>query len=67
MDNDFNILTTVEEPAVGQLPVGTLVGDQFGGRSFNDNVAAALEQRSTGGWRDVQHGESNWTLIRIEK
>ena len=67
MDNELNIITTVEEVAVRQLPVGSIVGDQYGGRSFNDNVAAALEQRSTAGWRDIQRGESNWTLIRIEK
>lgn len=45
------------------LPPGVIVGDRFGGRSFTDNVAAVLEARSHGGWREVTLGEARWTVI----
>ncbi len=52
---------------VDHLPKGAIVGDQVGGRSFSDNVAAALERRSYRGWRDVADGDSVWTVIVVER
>jgi len=47
------------------LPPGVVVGDRFGGRSFTDNVAAVLEARSHGGWREVIFEETRWTVIEL--
>ena len=58
------LLTEASE--VKGLPTGVVVGDKVGGRSFSDNVAAALERRSFGGWQDVSKGGEQWTLIYIE-
>ena len=50
------------------LPQGAVVGDLHGGLTFTDAVAAVLESRSTGGWREVQtsSGET-WTLIILNR
>jgi hypothetical protein len=59
-------LATVKE-ARG-LPPGAVVGDLHGGLTFTDAVAAALESRSTGGWREIQvpTGEI-WTVIILNR
>lgn len=49
------------------LPCGVTVGDNCGGRSFNDNVAAVLESRSFGGWREVEVGEQRYTVIVLAR
>ena len=71
MRNDFEIVTTLRAvDEVRSLPKGAVVGDLYGGRSFNDNVAAALEQRSHSGWRDheVPTGtDERWTLIVLDR
>ncbi len=50
------------------LPRGAVVGDQHGGLTFTDAVAAVLEARSLAGWRELQtpSGE-NWTFIVIDR
>jgi len=61
------IVTSVADSTeVMRLPKGCIVGDLCGGRTFNDNIAAALERRSNSGWREVPDGTQQWTLIRIE-
>ena len=66
---DFTSLVTqiADTAEVNDLPKGSIVGDQFGGRSFNDTVAAALERRSQGGWQDIVDGQQCWTVICVEK
>lgn len=66
---DFdNIITRVSSAREAQtLPPGCAVGDTCGGRSFNDNIAVALERRSYHGWREVDNGEICWTVIFIER
>lgn len=49
------------------LPRGVAVGDQHGGCSFSDNVAAILEARSLQGWQDVGIGDDQWTVIIIDR
>lgn len=51
--------------AARALPCGSLVGDTFGGRSFNDNIAAVLESRSYAGWREIVDGDQHWTVIML--
>ena len=48
------------------LCAGSVVGDRHGGLTFSDDVAAVLESRSYGGWREVEitAGE-RWTVIFI--
>jgi hypothetical protein len=50
------------------LPSGAMVGDLHGGLTFTDAVAAALEERSTGGWHELQTaaGET-WTVITLNR
>ena len=50
------------------LPRGAVVGDQHGGLTFTDAVAAALEARSHGGWQELQTptGET-WTIIVVDR
>lgn len=50
------------------LPKGSTVGDRHGGLTFQDSVAAALEQRSTDGWQETRtpSGE-RWTTITLDK
>ncbi len=68
MWDSIEIVTSVTEPSeVTRLPKGAIVGDIYGGRSFSDNVAVALERRSSGGWRDISKGDQKWTLILIER
>jgi hypothetical protein len=49
------------------LPRGVAVGDQHGGCSFSDNVAAVLEARSLMGWQDIGIGDGRWTVIVIDR
>jgi len=62
------IVTTLTEVSeVKTLPKGSRVGDLYGGRSFNDNIAAALERRSQCGWRDIEEAGQRWTLIELDR
>jgi hypothetical protein len=62
------IITHVESAdEAWALPCGATVGDTYGGRSFNDNVAAVLESRSSGGWLEIQEGDERWTLIILSR
>jgi len=46
------------------LPPGSIVGDVHGGLTFTDEVAAALESRSLGGWQEIELiPEERWTII----
>ncbi|MBY0508372.1 MAG: hypothetical protein K2X03_30950 [Bryobacteraceae bacterium] len=61
------IVTTLSQASeVKTLPKGTIVGDIFGGRTFNDNIAVALERRSCCGWRDWMESGQRWTLIELD-
>lgn len=51
-----------------ELPPGSIVGDLHGGLTFTDAVAAALESRSTGGWREIQVSSGEiWTVIILNR
>ena len=68
MIENQQIVTCVTEVfEVSALPRGAVVGDKCGGRSFNDNIAAALERRSFSGWQEFKDGAQSWTLIFIER
>jgi hypothetical protein len=50
------------------LPCGSVVGDLHGGLTFTDAVAAALEARSLGGWREIHTPTSEtWTVILLDR
>ncbi len=49
------------------LPRGVTIGDTCGGRSFNDNIAAILEARSLGGWREIEQDQERWTVIVLAR
>ena len=50
------------------LPPGAIVGDLHGGLTFTDAVAATLESRSTGGWREIQVSTGEiWTVIILNR
>jgi hypothetical protein len=50
------------------LPSGSIVGDLHGGLTFTDAVAAALESRSSGGWREIQASSGEiWTIIILNR
>jgi crotonobetainyl-CoA:carnitine CoA-transferase CaiB-like acyl-CoA transferase len=49
------------------LPCGSIVGDLHGGLTFTDAVAAVLESRSNGGWKEVIAGSATWTVIRLDR
>jgi hypothetical protein len=61
-----NKIASVQEARA--LPPGSIVGDLHGGLTFTDAVAAALEARSSSGWREIQvpSGET-WTLIVLNR
>jgi hypothetical protein len=62
----ITMLTSVE--AARALPVGSVVGDQHGGLTFNDAVASALEARSLGGWQEVEVAPGTfWTIILLNR
>ncbi len=62
------VVTTIEnESQAWDLPQGCLVGDTCGGRSFSDNIASVLEQRSYSGWRDIKLGPVRWTVILLAR
>ena len=51
-----------------ELPMGSVIGDLQGGLTFTDAVAAALEARSDGGWREVQSSQcETWTVIVMDR
>ena len=50
-----------------KLPVGSTVGDHYGGVTFSDAVATILESRSCRGWRELQLGGELWTLIVLNR
>jgi len=53
--------------AAWDLPVGSIVGDLHGGLTFTDAIAAALESRSSTGWREVRTSEcETWTVIFLD-
>jgi hypothetical protein len=66
---DFTkVVTNINDPSEAlALPCGVVVGDTYGGRSFNDNVAAILESRSIAGWHEVQVGPKRWTCIVLAR
>ncbi len=50
------------------LARGCVVGDQHGGLTFTDAVAAALEARSIAGWQEIQTGSGEtWTIILLNR
>ena len=50
------------------LPPASVVGDVYGGLTFTDLVAAALETRSAGGWHDIQvSADEIWTIIVLNR
>jgi hypothetical protein len=62
------IITSIADvTAAMEIPCGATVGDVYGGRSFNDNIAAVLESRSHRGWQEIEVGEQRWTVIEIAK
>jgi hypothetical protein len=64
-----NIIVRLESvKEVRALPCGSIVGDQQGGLTFSDAVAAALEARSDGGWREVvSPARDTWTVIVLDR
>ena len=64
--NIITQLASVKEARA--LPYGSVVGDLQGGLTFTDAVAAALEARSLGGWREVHTAAcETWTIIIVDK
>jgi hypothetical protein len=61
------IVTRIETVSEARaLPEGSVVGDQHGGLTFTDIVAAALESRSHGGWQEIQAAKGEvWTVIVV--
>jgi len=50
------------------LPDGVVAGDRHGGLTFSDAVAAVLESRSMGGWREVRSSAGEvWTIIVLNR
>lgn len=50
------------------LPAGSIVGDQHGGLTFTDDVAAVLESRSLSGWQEIEPAPGeNWTIIVLNR
>ena len=66
---DFSkVVTRINDASEAKaLPCGVTVGDLYGGRTFNDNVAAVLESRSLGGWHEVHDGQRSWTVIMLAR
>jgi hypothetical protein len=67
--NTGMIITKVSNPSEARaLPAGTVIGDQAGGLTFSDNIAAILEQRSLGGWQEMQIASGEiWTVIVLNR
>jgi hypothetical protein len=64
--NIITELASVKEARA--LPCGSVVGDLHGGLTFTDAVAAALEARSLGGWREIHTPTSEtWTVILLDR
>jgi hypothetical protein len=68
IDTESIVTKLVSVKEARSLPSGAIVGDLHGGLTFTDAVAALLESRSTGGWREVQcpTGEI-WTIIILNR
>lgn len=64
-----NIITKVQNVVEAQLlPLGAVIGDVYGGLTFTDAVAAALEDRSSGGWQEMRSREGKtWTIIVLNR
>ncbi len=64
-----NIIRRVVSPKEARsLPRGVVVGDQHGGLTFTDAVAAALESRSHAGWQELQTASGDtWTVIVVDR
>ena len=64
-----SIVTKVESVVEAQLlPLGAVIGDVHGGLTFTDAVAAALEDRSSGGWQEIRSREGKiWTIIVLNR
>ena len=59
-------VTTVKHAKA--LPPASVIGDVYGGLTFTDVVAAALETRSAGGWHDIQvSADEIWTIIILNR
>ena len=64
--NIITQLASVKEARA--LPSGSVVGDLHGGLTFTDAVAAALEARSRGGWREIRTPAcETWTVIVLDR
>ena len=66
---DFSkVITHISDASEAKaLPCGVTIGDTCGGRSFNDNIAAVLEARSLGGWREIEQEQERWTVIVLAR
>jgi hypothetical protein len=64
-----SIVKDVADPKeVHTLPCGCVVGDLQGGLTFPDAVAAALEERSTSGWKEMPTSTGDvWTIIVLDR
>ena len=64
-----NIITQVASVKEARaLPRGSVIGDLHGGLTFSDSIAAALESRSAGGWREVNlPSNETWTIIVLDQ
>lgn len=67
LDGTQLIVRVTDAQEAKALPLGIAVGDKYGGRSFNDNIAAVLESRSRGGWQEIAVGEATWTVIVLNR
>lgn len=68
VDTSVIITELVSVKEARALPAGTVAGDRHGGLTFSDAVAAVLESRSVGGWREMHlpSGEI-WTVIVVNR
>lgn len=67
LDTAAIIQTVANAKEAKALPRGSVVGDQHGGLTFTDAVAAALEARSTSGWQEVHSAGETWTIILLNR
>jgi len=62
----IQVVASVKEART--LPAGSVIGDQHGGLTFTDAVAAALESRSLGGWQELRAEDGGmWTIICLNR
>lgn len=68
VDFDSIVTKVASSKDVKNLPPGSIVGDQHGGLTFTDAVAAMLESRSAGGWHEIQTPTGQiWTVIVLNR